>query len=515
MTPLVRAGVARSGRAGGGGGGGSPPEEDFIWTPARITTQLWFDADDAATITIATGVSQWNDKSGNGRNVVQATGGNQPSVQANNQNGHDIIRFDGNDYLRGTSGLTGLAQNIGTVYLASVRKWPSPPAVTASMFLIANNSTATRSRLDGGRTANKPGAGGRRLDADSFAGIVGGTDVPNAWQVHDAAFNYTAASVTQWINGTQDGSGTVFSAGSTSNTAPGEIVIGGLSTGSDMFTGDIGELIATHVITTYQRQMIEGYLAWRWGIQTSLPTTHPYRYRQPEYGDASFASVVFLAHYEGPDGSTAAVQDCGVNQTRTPTVVATAQIDTAQFPPITGASSSLLLDGNSDYVTYPDSADWDFDTGDFTIEFWVRHNSLTGNQTYVAQYDASSSQRAWLFLLNSTGVLQYFHTTDGTTGTGQSVQTAGSWASVNTWYHLAVSRSGTTLRLFIDGTLVNTNSSAGGNVFNSNQPLYVGSRNGGSDAWLNGWIADVRITKGVARYTASFTRPTRRFANAI
>ena len=74
-----------------------------VFSPRQLPGLIaWYDAADASTITIATGVSQWNDKSASGFNVVQANTANQPSVQSASQNGRDTILFDGtNDYLDG------------------------------------------------------------------------------------------------------------------------------------------------------------------------------------------------------------------------------------------------------------------------------------------------------------------------------------------------------------------------------------------------------------------------------
>ena len=66
------------------------------WTPAQITTELWLDAADASTITLnGSTVSQWNDKSGNGRNATQATAANQPTYIANSINGKSALDWDG------------------------------------------------------------------------------------------------------------------------------------------------------------------------------------------------------------------------------------------------------------------------------------------------------------------------------------------------------------------------------------------------------------------------------------
>jgi hypothetical protein len=81
-----------------------------LWTPSQLTTALWLDAADAGTITTVSGaVSQWNDKSGNGRNAIQATAANRPALTSAGLNGLDVLTFDGiNDSLLATlsSGLS-------------------------------------------------------------------------------------------------------------------------------------------------------------------------------------------------------------------------------------------------------------------------------------------------------------------------------------------------------------------------------------------------------------------------
>jgi len=66
----------------------------------------WFDAADASSVTISTGVSQWNDKSGNGRNATQGTGNNQPAYTIAGQNGKNILTFDGTNDFLSTAGFT-------------------------------------------------------------------------------------------------------------------------------------------------------------------------------------------------------------------------------------------------------------------------------------------------------------------------------------------------------------------------------------------------------------------------
>ena len=78
--------------------------------------------------------------------------------------------------------------------------------------------------------------------------------------------------------------------------------------------------------------------------------------------------------------------------------------------------------------------------------------------------------------------------------------------NLNTWNHVAVTREGSVFRLFVNGTQVDTFTSSTVEIGFLNDPLTVGSYN--STGYFNGYLSDVRITKGLARYTASFTPPT-------
>jgi hypothetical protein len=110
--------------------------------------------------------------------------------------------------------------------------------------------------------------------------------------------------------------------------------------------------------------------------------------------DPNWANVVLLMGFEGADASTTFVDESSVG--RTMTAIGNAQIDTAQFK--FGAASGLF-DGSGDVVTAADSADWDFGSGDFTIEMFVRH-SVNASQGYVEQYTGGGN-RSWSFIRES------------------------------------------------------------------------------------------------------------------
>lgn len=225
-------------------------------------------------------------------------------------------------------------------------------------------------------------------------------------------------------------------------------------------------------------------------------------------GDPFYNNVVFLSHYDGTDTSTTIVDEKG----HAVTCVGNAQLDTAQqkFGP-----SSLLLDGTGDYTTTPDSADWVFTASNFTIEGWVRFAAITGNHVFCSQYENTTNQRAF-FLRRTTGnllTLSIFRNTGVSNSTADTAE--GSWTPViDTWYHIAATWDGSNTRVFADGVLIGSNNPSTGPI-NSNQPLIFGAVNSsGFTQFMNGWLDDWRLTKGVARYTANFTPPAQPFPNS-
>jgi hypothetical protein len=165
-----------------------------------------------------------------------------------------------------------------------------------------------------------------------------------------------------------------------------------------------------------------------------------------------------------------------------------AQIDTARSK--FGSFPTLLLDGSGDYLSSASHADWSFGTGDFTVDLWVRFNSVSGTQ-----YMVSVEQSGAFTLLVESGTLRVART-------GTANDLSYSWSpSTGVWYHVAVSRASNAMKLFVDGAVV-----ASGTVSSNygQGVLGVGARANGSN-YFNGWMDEVRISKGIARWTANFT----------
>jgi hypothetical protein len=206
----------------------------------------------------------------------------------------------------------------------------------------------------------------------------------------------------------------------------------------------------------------------------------------------------------GSDGSTTFTDSNDVG--RTFTAVGNAQIDTAQYK-FGGASG--LFDGTGDYLTAPNSADFNFGSGDFTIEAWVRLNA-TG-QFHVVVNQSAGSSRGWILDVTSGDKLRLY----GYITSWQELGISTTSLSTGAWYHCAATREGTSFRVFLDGVLEDTTVISGAIVAENSNLLHVGHYllASGAHRYMNGWIDDLRITKGVARYTGNFTAPTAAFGS--
>ena len=209
--------------------------------------------------------------------------------------------------------------------------------------------------------------------------------------------------------------------------------------------------------------------------------------------DTNIREVSLLLHGNGTNGSTTII-DSSLTP-KTVTAFGNAQISTAQSK---FGGASIAFDGTGDYVTVPDTQSLRMEGGDFTVEFWLRFNTISGFQTPFSKGYTSSGA---LLLQTGSGngrliVYQVGSPVITETGTG----------SADTWYHYALTRSGTALKLFRDG--VETGSATSSFNFNDTTQLILGGGFSGPSFELNGYIDDLRITKGVARYTSNFTPPT-------
>jgi len=213
--------------------------------------------------------------------------------------------------------------------------------------------------------------------------------------------------------------------------------------------------------------------------------------------DPFFNNVSLLLHGDGANGSTTIVDSSP--SPKTVTAFGDAQISTAQSK---FGGASLLFDGTGDYLDINSNSAFGYGLNDFTIECWIYRNVSAAAQVILDQRAAANPRVVPTLYINANTLLYYANGFNRITG---GVVSAGQWV------HIALSRSGTSTRLFIDGLQTGSTFLDTFNYIAS--PVRIGDGNDGISPTtsLNGYIDDLRITKGIARYTANFTPPTAPF----
>lgn len=242
----------------------------------------WYDGADSTTISGAAPMTQWNDKSGNGYDLTSGTGPSRVAT-SNNPCGFDIVFSSGsNQFISKTSGisLTGVTTFSCFVVLKDLGDVTNFGRFVSAGTVSDGSTTDNTGFLIFHQTTNAS------VDIRKFQGA--GT--PYSSVTHSASVSSPSASysIISFTSGTQLASflnGTQLASSPTSLTSPTyaftQFAIGrNVSTGSPL-NGIVNEVVTyTTTLTPTQRRQVEGYLAWKWGLQSSLPTTHPY-YKVP------------------------------------------------------------------------------------------------------------------------------------------------------------------------------------------------------------------------------------------
>ncbi|KKN59226.1 hypothetical protein LCGC14_0544530, partial [marine sediment metagenome] len=211
-----------------------------------------------------------------------------------------------------------------------------------------------------------------------------------------------------------------------------------------------------------------------------------------------------MLHGDGSDTSQTITDEVS----HTVTAVNQAQIDT-EFKKF--GTGSILFDGTGDYLTVPDSGEWDFGTAKFTIDFWIRLNT-TDYMYIIGQYEDGT--KYWFLSKDDNGKLNFVALDNGSAISFNLQSTNALLTSTGTWYHVAVVRYGTgqnNMYMFVDGDLKSNNwqvtMEADESMPEVSSLLYIGQR-GDNTSYMNGWLEEFRLSKGIARWTANFTSPT-------
>ena len=155
-----------------------------------------------------------------------------------------------------------------------------------------------------------------------------------------------------------------------------------------------------------------------------------------------------------------------------------------------GNQGYINFDGTNDYVTIPDSSNWDFGTGEFTIDLWIY---LDGAQpqnysAYIGTFQSKWPASGWV-IMNSPGTNIRNYSNDGTYETTISTNT-----DINQWKHVVLTRVGNTGYIYINNSSVGTQSWTNAAFNNTGNPLLIGA---GSGDYSKIRVASVKIYKGV------------------
>ena len=209
-------------------------------------------------------------------------------------------------------------------------------------------------------------------------------------------------------------------------------------------------------------------------------------------------------HFNGTNGSTTMTDNSKNNFVLTAINGASLSSVQSKF-----GGTSLALDGTNDYVSISGNNILDFASSDFTVECWVRLNAMPTSDAWPTNYSSHfivitigtpNLGDGIGFIIGQTKLI--IQNNDGQSVNGTHGMTT------NTWYHLAFVRYSNNLYLYVDG--VQKGTAAYSSAVGTGATTYIGCETG-QGAFLNGYIDDLRVTKGVARYTTNFTPPTTQF----
>ena len=408
--------------------------------------------------------SQSNRFIDNSTNAVTPTLTGTPSVQAfqpfPGQTTYSTSVLGGSGYFDGTGDtLTTSTTQIIPTGSFTVECWAYVTGSGSNQKFVSQGSSGTAGRFSVGIE------GGNWFTQIAGALIQTGTPVRSQWNY--IAVTYNGSTLTMYVNGSSIG--TASTSGNVQNS--------GLTIGQDwnsyITTGYIAEVRISNT------------------VRTITTPTAPF---------TSDGNTSFLCSFTNAGISDAAM----MNDLET---VGNAQVSTSVVKYGTG---SMAFDGSGDYLRAPSSVNWDFGTGDFTIEAWCYFSSIvymslagkwsSGGYAWIVQFRAGD--------ISSGNGIRFYTGNNGSLSSNYDF----SWTpSTATWYHLALTRSGSSLRLFINGTQQGSTATIGSQVLSStNGVCTVGASGDGFDQNWNGYIDDLRITKGAARYLTTFTPPPAR-----
>ena len=214
--------------------------------------------------------------------------------------------------------------------------------------------------------------------------------------------------------------------------------------------------------------------------------------------------TTLCVHCDGTNGSTTFPDASSSSHT----VTASGSVTVSTSSPKFGTGSGSFTGGASDNLIVGGTlADFNFGTGDWTVDFWIKTTQTSRSD--VAGLNTNFNNAGWwgfIFSLSASGQMAFFENANARIAASATGYNDGSW------HHIAVSRSGSNLRMFLDGTQVGSTFTTSFNYGDSTSGLILGQQNGGAGPTACN-IDEIRVSKGTARWTSNFTPPTSAYSN--
>ena len=392
--------------------------------------------------------------------AVTASGNAQIST-AQSQFGGASALFDGtSDYLT----VTGTGFNWGTGDF-TVEAWVRHVAINDQQVYWDFRTGSTNHHIFYITSGNKL----EYYDGSTYTGTT--SLAANTW--YHLAVSRSSGTLKIFINGTQE-----------------------ISTSNSGNHSSVGPMVISSDQTFLSTNSVNGYMD---EVRVSNIARYTTGFTAPAAAFTNDANTLLLLHCNGTNATTLFVDDNGVRSSKGITALGNAQVSTAQNK---FGGASALFDGTGDYLSVATDADFGFGTGDFTIEGWFYKTTAT-TQWFI-DTRTTTTQNSVAVQSNGSGSLRLFVN-------GAFVLTSSNTHTNNAWNHLAISRASGVTRFFING-VVSTNTYTDATDYGSTKPLVIGAQFNGTTAF-NGYVDEFRVTKGLARYTTTFTPSTTAFVN--
>lgn len=218
---------------------------------------------------------------------------------------------------------------------------------------------------------------------------------------------------------------------------------------------------------------------------------------RPTDYDPYAQKVAFNMRCDGEAGSFYHLDDCGNTATNRTSGAVISSTNTRDGRPV--------IDFSSSYIAFPHHVDYQFDSEDFTIELWMMFNTIASAYQSFLTLRTGTGYAPWTLSLSNTNKIGVW--LGNPTLTAWTIFLSNFTPTINDWFHLALVRSGTTLTFYVNGASQGSTTFTDPITYSASHGLTIGGLTNVTEVFY-GSMQDIRITKGVARYTGTFTPPS-------